>query len=94
MPTDEELLHAFYAGDDVALHRLGDRLGEFLFEIALLILRARGVASAALAEWDLGDRLADVWAAVVPSRAGRRGRWVYEHVSALREREGPREGAA
>ena len=40
-PTDEELLHAFYAGDTDALDRLVQRLDPSLRQVAYLILLAR-----------------------------------------------------
>ena len=40
-PTDEELLHAFYAGDTDALERLDERHYLLLWEVAFLILQAR-----------------------------------------------------
>ena len=40
-PTDEELLHGFYACETAALQRLAERLDPFLARVAGLILRAR-----------------------------------------------------
>ena len=51
--TDEELLHAFYAGDDVALERLVERHEELLAEVARLLLEGRtGSPVQVLHEWD------------------------------------------
>jgi hypothetical protein len=51
-PTDEELLHAFYAGDDGGLEQLDARHTAMLTEIGHLILEARtGSALQAVGEW-------------------------------------------
>jgi len=84
VPTIEELLHAFYAGDENALYRLSERLDRFLYRIAVVILRSRGVARAALVEWDIRACILRVWAGVALSRIGGRPRWVYERWSAIR----------
>lgn len=84
MPTHEQLLHAFYAGNASALDELSARLDPILARIALLILQARGIALAALGEWDVDDRLADVWSAVVLSSKGHGSSWPHQHASALR----------
>ncbi len=84
METIEELLHAYYTGDDDALDRLSARLDRPLARIAVVILRTRGVARAALIEWDITERLLNVWTSVVLSRMGGRARWVHERWSALR----------
>jgi hypothetical protein len=40
-PTDEELLHAFYAGETTALKRLAERHDLVLWRIAYEILQTR-----------------------------------------------------
>jgi len=84
MPTIEELLHAYYAGDDAALNQLSARLRRPLGRIAVVILRSRGVARGALVEWDVHACLVRVWVGVALSRVGGRARWVHERWSALR----------
>ena len=55
-PTDEELLHAFYAGDTTALERLAERQDPLLARIAYLILLTRtGSEVQALGEWDISE---------------------------------------
>src|SRR5262245_46863326 len=83
-PTDEELLHSFYdAGDSAALERLADRHDPLLARIAYQILRARIGSQAQLGEWDIDERLADVWAYVLGTRMTGLGRWPHQRLTAL-----------
>ncbi len=83
-PTDEELLHSFYAGDTAALGSLVTRHEPLLRQVAFLILQTRtGSAVQALGEWDIGERLASVWAHVLMTRQGAIGSWPHQRLSAL-----------
>jgi len=83
-PTDEELLHAFYAGDTAALDQLAERHDQLLWQIANLILVTRtGSAVQALGEWDIDERLANVWAHVAMTRLAAFGPWPHQRLSAL-----------
>jgi hypothetical protein len=84
-PTDEELLHAFYAaGDTSTLERLAERLDPFLARIAYQILQARtGSALQALGEWDIDDRLGDLWTHVLATRVAGLARWPHQRLTAL-----------
>jgi hypothetical protein len=83
-PTDEELLHAFYAGETDALARLVDRHHPLLWWFAYRILRARtGSAIQALGEWDINERLTSLWDHVLRTRQAAIGSWPYQRLSAL-----------
>lgn len=83
-PTDEELLHSFYAGENVALESLVERHVQLMWQVAFLILQARtGSATHALAEWDINERLTEVLAHVLMTRQGAIGAWPYQRLSAL-----------
>jgi hypothetical protein len=80
----EQLLHEFYnTGDGSALDRLSRRLDPYLARIAHLILLARGIPAGALGEWDIDDRLANVWAYIYNTRQAGFGRWPHQRMSAL-----------
>jgi hypothetical protein len=82
--TDEELLHAFYACDTAALERLAQRHDPMLRRCAYLILLTRtGSVVQALEEWDIAERLANVWAHVVATKLSGVGRWPHQRLSAL-----------
>ena len=83
-PTDEELLHAFYAGDSDALERMADRHDPVLWGLAYLILKARtGSAVQARGEWDISERLSQVWAHVLMTQQTSFGTWPHQRLSAL-----------
>jgi hypothetical protein len=83
-PTYEELLHRFYAGDNEALHRLSDRCDRYLLGVASLILQARtGSTVQASMEWNLDERLVNVWTNVLMTSQVNIGRWPHERLSAL-----------
>jgi hypothetical protein len=83
-PSDEELLHAFYAGDDAAMARLIERHSPLLEQIALLILQARtGSPVHALGEWDLSERVWSVWDHVLSTREAALAAWPHQRLSAL-----------
>jgi hypothetical protein len=82
--TDEELLHAFYAGDVAALDELARRHNPVLEGIARLIVQARtGSALQALAEWDTDARLTKVWDHVALTTQAGIGSWPHQRLSAL-----------
>jgi hypothetical protein len=55
-----------------------------LARVAYLILQARtGSAVQALGEWDIDERLANVWAHVLMTRQGGVGRWPHQRLSVL-----------
>ncbi len=83
-PTDEELLHAFYAGDSAAIARLAERHDSVLSRVAYLILEARtGSEVQALSEWDAGERLDGVWTHVLLTQQGSLGSWPHQRLSVL-----------
>jgi hypothetical protein len=83
-PSDEELLHAFYAGDAAALEGLMERHSPLLEQVALLILQARaGSRAQALGEWDLSERVGSVWVHVRLTREAAFGVWPHQRLSAL-----------
>src|SRR4051794_25146044 len=83
-PSDEELLHAFYAGDDHAIERLVERHDPVLKQVAYLILQARtGSRMQARREWDIDDRLTQVWTHVAMTRQAGLGAWPHQRLSAL-----------
>ena len=82
--TDEELLHAFYAGDTAAVETVIQRHNLLLWRIANLILRTRtGSDLQALGESDISARLASVWAHVVMTQQVAVGSWPYQRLTAL-----------
>jgi hypothetical protein len=83
-PTDEELLHAFYAGDNEAVKSLAVRHDPLLWEVAFLILRARtGSVARALGEWDVNERVNGAWTHVLMTRLASIGSWPHQRLSAL-----------
>jgi hypothetical protein len=83
-PTDEDVLHAFYAGDNTALERLVERHDLLLWQIAFEILKTRtGSAVQALAEWDIDERLTSMWTHVAMTRQAAIGSWPHQRLSAL-----------
>ena len=84
-PSDEKLLHDFYAGDNAALEQLAARHDRILVRVAHLILLARTASmSLALSEWDIDERLNEMWANVELTRRTNIGRWPHLQISALR----------
>jgi hypothetical protein len=84
-PSDERLLHAFYAGDNAALDQLAARHDPILARFAHLILLARAASMPlALGEWDIDERLSDLWANVYLTRKTNVGRWPHQQLSGLR----------
>ncbi len=84
-PSDEQLLHAFYPGNNAALEQLAARLDPFLARIAHQILLVRGgPVPLALGEWDIDERLNNLWAHVHITRTANFGRWPHQQLSALR----------
>ena len=82
-PSDEQLLHRFYAGQTDALDVLAGRYDPILARIAYQILLVRaGSAAQATEEWDVNDRLNAVWTIVVLSRRANVGRWPHQRISA------------
>jgi hypothetical protein len=83
-PTDEELLHAFYTGDIAALVTLTERHTPLLARIASQILETRtGSVIQALWEWDIGERVTNVWSHVLMTRHVVIGVWPHQRLSAL-----------
>ncbi len=83
-PTDEDLMHRFYAGGLDALYELAQRYDPTLSQIAVLILTARtGSAVQALAEWDVNQRIGRVWTYVLSTREVNIGRWPNQRISVL-----------
>jgi hypothetical protein len=85
-PTDEELLHAFYnatGSDTTALEQLAERLDSFLAHIAYQVLAARTGPVQARGEWDIDDRLQDVWTQVLGTRVTGLARWPHARLTAL-----------
>ena len=84
-PSDEQLLHDFYSGDNAALEKLTARLDPVLARIAHQVLLARaGPGPLALGEWDIDERLNNLWAHVYLTRQTNFGRWPHQQLSALR----------
>src|SRR4051812_17158054 len=83
-PTDEELLHTFYAGDTAAIEQLMKRLDTILWQIAYQILLTRtGSGVQVLDEWDIDERVTNVWAHVMATRQVAIGSWPHQRLSAL-----------
>jgi hypothetical protein len=83
-PTDEELLHAFYAGDNAAIESLIERHDALLWQVAFLILQTRtGSAVQAWREWDIEERVASAWVHVLRTRQAAIGPWPHQRLSAL-----------
>jgi hypothetical protein len=83
-PSDEELLHAFYAGDNAAIERLVERHDPLLRRIAYLILEARtGSQLQARGEWDVRERLERMWTQVLMTREAALASWPHQRLSAL-----------
>ncbi len=83
-PTDEELLQAFYTGNDEALEQLMDRHDPLLSQVASLILTERtGSSLQVLHEWDVDDRTAMVWTHVMDTRQANLGLWPRTRLSVL-----------
>jgi hypothetical protein len=83
-PTDEDLLHTFYAGDSGALEQLIGRYSRLLRRLAYLILRKRtGSKVQALREWDIDQRTANVWTHILLTREAALGGWPHQRLSAL-----------
>jgi hypothetical protein len=81
-PTDEALLHAFYAGDQAALVQLGVRLNPALANVAIVILHVR-TNSANVSEWDVDERIVRVWSYVSATVQANSGRWPHQRLTAL-----------
>ena len=63
--SDEQLIRAFYACDSAALDTLADRYHLLLARVVFLVMWARtGSRVQALREWDIDDRVQNVWAEV------------------------------
>ena len=78
-PSDEQLLHDFYTGDNAALEELARRLDPILARIAHQILLVRGgPVPLALGEWDIDDRLSNLWVHVHQTRTANFGRWPHQ----------------
>ena len=82
-PTDEELMHAYYGGNSAALDSLAARLDPLLARAARDILTHRTGSPARAGEWDIDDRLSDVWASVENSKRIGSGGWPHARVSVL-----------
>ncbi len=82
--SDEQLLHTFYAGDTEAINQLIERYDPILARIAHQILLLRGVPAPVHGEWDIDDRLSNLWAHVYQTRMVNFGRWPHQQLSALR----------
>jgi hypothetical protein len=83
-PTDEKLLHDFYAGDTPALEQLARRLDPILARIVYQIIRARtGSSKQAMGEWDIDERLAGMWAHVLGTHTTGLAPWPHQRLSAL-----------
>jgi hypothetical protein len=84
-PSDEDLLHAFYAGDDAALEEIRERYDSILARFAQLFLFGRGIAMAqVLGEWDTDERVNDVWVNVYLTRMTNMATWPHLRMSVLR----------
>jgi hypothetical protein len=84
-PSDEQLLHDFYGGDNGALEQLAARHDPILARIAHQVLLVRaGPGPLILGEWDIDERLVNVWAHVHNTREANFGRWPYQQLSGLR----------
>lgn len=82
--SDEELMHAFYAGEVSALDHLAFRHGQTLAQVSYLILLARtGSVVQSLGEWDLEGRLSSVWDQVVRTSQVEIGRWPHQRITVL-----------
>lgn len=80
----EKLLHDFYAGNNAALGQLAARLDPLLAHVAYRVLLARdGPLHVSLGEWDVDERLNDVWTLVLATRERHTSRWPYELQSAI-----------
>ena len=74
-PSDEQLMAAYYQCDAGALDRLAERHHALLARFVYLMLVARtGNSAQALGEWDLDERVQNVWAVVMLSKMGNTGR--------------------
>src|SRR5438067_1505428 len=83
-PTDEELLHAYYAGDSAALDQLIGRHDELLSEFAYRILVVRtGSPIQASNEWDIDERITNVWVHVMMTGQAMIGSWPHQRLSVL-----------
>jgi hypothetical protein len=83
-PTDERLLHDFYACDTSALERLAERLDPLLARIAQQFVCARtGSAVQAREEWYIDERLASLWAHVLGTKLTGLGRWPHQRLTVL-----------
>jgi hypothetical protein len=84
MNTDEALMHAFYTDDTSALDELATRYDPVLARVAYLILLHRTSSEAqALGEWDIDDRLNNVWAHVLNTRQTGLARWPHQRLTVL-----------
>jgi hypothetical protein len=82
--TDEQLMHAFYAGDTTALDELATRYDPLLARVAHQILLARtGSEVQARGEWDIDDRLSNIWAHVLSTRMTGLARWPHQRLTVL-----------
>lgn len=84
VPTDEDLLHRFYAGDTGALERIADRHTPLLARLAHMILVVRtGSEVQSLGEWDIAERVEGVWVQLLLTRQAGTARWPHQWMSAL-----------
>jgi hypothetical protein len=83
-PTDEELMHRYYGGDDAALERLIERHDELLTQFGELFLLARtGSPLQVASEGDTDERVVHVWTHVFMTRHAVIGTWPYARLSVL-----------
>lgn len=83
-PTDEELMHDFYADNESALVELATRFDFLLGQVAYLILFARtGSEVQSQGEGDIDEHIYEVWTHVQNTRLAGFGRWPHTRLSVL-----------
>jgi hypothetical protein len=83
-PTDERLMHDFYACNTLALDELAVRYDPLLATVALQILRVRtGSEMQARSEWDIDERLTNIWAHVHNTKGADFARWPHQRLTVL-----------